>query len=77
MEHVRITSSMIRSAGFDAAAGILEIAYLNGTVYRYFDVPKKIFRELLQAVSAGTYLSTNVIGVFRCNRVYPDQYQNE
>lgn len=32
--------------------------------YRYVDVPKKIFEELLQTDSAGTYLATHIATVY-------------
>lgn len=69
MQHVALQSSMIRSAGYETSSQTLEIAYVNGTVYRYFDVPEAIFRNLLDAPSAGTYLSANVIDVFRFRKV--------
>lgn len=60
---------MIRSAAYDDSSQVLEIEYLNGNLYRYFDVPEAIFRDLLNAPSAGTYVSTSVIGVFRFTKV--------
>ena len=36
-------SSLLSSAGYDAPTRILEVEFADGGVYRYFDVPKKIY----------------------------------
>lgn len=48
---------------------IMEIGFVNETVYQYFDVPEYVFQGLLSAPSAGTYFNTMVKGVYRYSRL--------
>jgi hypothetical protein len=67
MERINVTSSNIRSIGFEE--GVLEIEFKNGAVYQYYDVQEHIFDELMQADSQGKYLAQNIKGYFRYSRV--------
>lgn len=60
MEFHSVTSSNLESVGFDEEAGVLGVRYKNGTEYVYFDVPRRIFEELLVAQSPGTFLNTEI-----------------
>ena len=55
MEREIVKSSSIKSVGYDENKSILEIEFLNETVYDYFDVPKIIFLELKGAESKGKF----------------------
>jgi len=69
MEHTPISSSTIRSAGYDHQTMIMEVAFVNETIYQYFDVPEYVFQGLLSAPSAGTYFNTFVKGTYRYSRL--------
>lgn len=69
MEHTPIVSSTIRSAGYDHQTMTMEVAFMNESVYQYFDVPEHIFQGLLTAPSAGIYFNTTVKGAYRYSRV--------
>jgi hypothetical protein len=69
MEHIPIASSTIRSAGYDQQTMIMEIAFINESIYQYFDVPEYVFQGLLSAPSAGTYFNTIVKGIYRYSRL--------
>lgn len=58
-------SSMISAFGYDEANSILEVAFTKKGVYRYFDVPKHVYKGLLKASSKGSYMRDNVIGLYR------------
>jgi hypothetical protein len=64
-----VSSSTIRELGYDADRQILEVLFVNGHLYQYFDVPEAIFQEMLRAGSAGQYLNANIKGRFRYARV--------
>lgn len=66
-EHVK--SSNIESIGYDSNSQTLEIAFLNSSVYQYFDVPERIFEELMGADSQGKYLASNIKGYYRYSKV--------
>jgi hypothetical protein len=50
-----ISSSAMRSVGYDQASKVLEIEFPSGGVYRYYGVPSDVNRGLLTANSAGRY----------------------
>jgi len=61
MNRTPVTSSNIRSIGYDPQSSILEIEFTSGDIYQYFDVPESIYQGLLRAVSPGRFLNINVV----------------
>jgi hypothetical protein len=55
-----VTSSVLRSIGYDSNTAELEIEFTSGDVYRYYTVPGRVHRELLAADSPGAYFNTHV-----------------
>lgn len=55
-----VSSSNLRSVGYDEEAGTLEIEFHSGGVYEYYGVPEERFRELLQADSRGRYFHDHI-----------------
>lgn len=64
MQRTTVESSMIHAAGYDEQARELEVVFNNGGIYRYRDVDKEVYEELLQAESKGRYMRAHVIGVY-------------
>lgn len=60
MRRRAVTSASIRSVGYDGASRTLELEYVNGSVYRYFDVPQPTYAGLLAAPSIGNYVNTEI-----------------
>jgi len=52
-----IDSTSIVSMGYDEARRLLDIEFLSGDVYRYFEVPAWEYENFLGAPSKGTYLN--------------------
>ncbi|MCP9750121.1 KTSC domain-containing protein [Ferruginibacter sp. HRS2-29] len=69
MDRTSVTSSNIASIGYDENSSTLEIEFLNGSIYQYFDVPQAVYEELMRAPSHGSYLATNIKGNYRFSRV--------
>lgn len=69
MRRQPVTSSNIAEIGYDEGQRTLEVLFLNGSIYQYFEVPSQIFNELMKASSAGQYLNANIKGNFRYARV--------
>jgi hypothetical protein len=67
MQRNDVQSSNIKAIGYENET--LEIEFLNGLVYQYFDVPQNIYDELKEAGSKGQYLSQNIKGRFRFARI--------
>jgi uncharacterized protein len=69
MNRQAVTSSNIASIGYEANSQTLEIEFLNGGVYQYFDVPQNVYDELMNADSHGQYLNQNIKGYYRYSKV--------
>jgi hypothetical protein len=69
MKRQTVASSNIASIGYDADSQTVEIAFLNGGVYQYFDVPQHVYEELMSASSHGQYLAQNIKGAYRYSKV--------
>jgi len=57
MKRVRLGSSAIATVTYDEETRSLDVEFGGGDTYRYFNVSKSIYRELLKAESAGAYWS--------------------
>jgi hypothetical protein len=57
-------SSMISAFGYDEAEQILEVAFHSTGVYRYYDVPRKVFEGLRDASSKGSYIRNVIMDMY-------------
>lgn len=55
MNHIRVSSSNLYSVGYDPASMRLQIAFRNGRLYEYENVPQNIYDGLMSAGSHGRY----------------------
>ena len=55
MSRTQISSTSLRSVGYDQATSTLEVEFCRGNVYRYSDVPASRYEGLLSAYSHGSY----------------------
>jgi hypothetical protein len=55
-----VESMSVRSVGYSMSGRILEIEYVNGNVYQYFDVPQPTYAGLLAAPSIGNFVNTRI-----------------
>jgi hypothetical protein len=69
MERTAVQSSNIASIGYDNQSETLEIEFLNGSIYQYFDVPERVYEELMGADSHGKYLAHIIKGNYRYSKV--------
>ena len=60
MHRKHVTSSAISSVGYDERSSVLEVEFQSGAVYDYFDVPPKVYRDLLKAPSKGSFVSRRI-----------------
>ena len=56
MQRTPVTSSNIRSIGYDVHSAVLEVEFLSGDIYQYFDIPEHLYREFMGASSRGRFL---------------------
>lgn len=55
--HRRLVSSNLVSATYDPAASTMDIEFRGGRVYRYQNVPRRLFELLIEARSAGSFFA--------------------
>lgn len=71
MTRQRVSSSNIASIGYDAVQSILEVEFLNGAVYRYYDVPEVVYNGLMAADSHGKYFNAYIKwGPYRYEKIF-------
>jgi hypothetical protein len=63
-----VKSSNIKSVGHDGAS-LLDVEFSSGTVYRYSDVPAKLYSEMISAPSVGSFFAANVRGKFESKKL--------
>jgi hypothetical protein len=69
MQRQPVSSSNIASIGYDQATEILEVEFLNHTVYQYFSVPLQVYEALIRAGSHGIYLNAHIKSQYQCQKV--------
>ena len=69
MHRLPVDSSAIASVGYDRDTCVLEIEFVEGDVYQYFAVPRRVHRELLAADSMGRYFQSQIRDRYGYQRV--------
>lgn len=69
MDRQDVTSSCLRSVGYDAKGKVLELEFHGGGIYRYEGVPKRVFDELMIAESLGRYFIAEIRDCYRTSRL--------
>ena len=69
MRRERVKSSVILAIGYDARHRELEVEFHSGRIYRYFDVPRRVYETLLSTDSVGKYFNETVKPNHRSARV--------
>jgi len=64
-----VSSSNVAELGYDGAAQIVYVRFLNGTLYIYKGVPQSEYDGLLNAPSIGSYLHRNYKNVYPYERI--------
>jgi KTSC domain len=54
-QRVRLDSSAIEAITYDATKRTMDVEFRQGDSYRYMHVPEFVYRELLNAESAGAF----------------------
>jgi uncharacterized protein DUF87/KTSC domain-containing protein len=68
MNREPVSSSNVASIGYDPQTMTLEVEFLSGAVYQYFDVPEDEYASLVGADTVGGYLNRNIKGRYRYAR---------
>ena len=69
MERYTVASSNIASIGYDAAAETLEIEFLSGSIYQYYNLPENMYDQLMKEPSKGKFLNVYIKNAYPYSRV--------
>lgn len=67
MNRTPVRSSNIASVGYEN--GTLEIAFVDGGVYQYFNVPEHVYQEMMSAGSKGGYFHDHIKDRYQTRKV--------
>lgn len=65
-----VSSSNLKSVGYDPHRQLLEIEFHDGSVYQYDAVPPSIYEGLMAAASHGSYHHAHIRGRYTYRRVH-------
>jgi hypothetical protein len=68
-----VQSSAIAKVGYSKRHHILEIEFVNGAVYRYFNIPLSVHRDLMSAESKARFYDSNIRKHYRSVLIRPRQ----
>lgn len=69
MKRDPVWSSNIVSVGYDGPSETLEIEFVRGSVYQFYNVPQSIYDAFIAAPSAGKFFAYQIKDRFPYSRV--------
>ena len=60
MERRKVSSSKIRSVGYDERARVLEVEHSDGSVYQYTGVSQEVHRRMIAAPSIVSFYQDRI-----------------
>lgn len=69
MNREPVASSNIVAIGYDEPSQTLEVEFMSGAVYQYYNVTQALFDQLMQAGSKGQFLAYQIKNVYPYSRV--------
>ena len=63
-----VESSHIKAVGYDEATNTLAIEFSQAT-YEYYNVPKIVYDELMNALSKGSYIATRIAKAYNYSKI--------
>jgi len=69
MDRISVNSSQIRSIGYDKQSLVLEVEFVSGNIYQYFNVQDFLYQQFLHASSYGEFLNDNIRYNYRYKKI--------
>lgn len=69
LENYSVASFNISSIGYDTSRDTLEVEFLNGLIYQYFNVPEHLFERLMKEPSKGRFFNAHIRNAYPYSRV--------
>jgi hypothetical protein len=64
-----VSSSSIKSVGYDPDAEILKVEFHKSGIYQYFGVPTRVHEDLINAFSKGKYYTVYIKDAYSFRRI--------
>jgi len=62
-------SSVVAAMTYDPGSSTLRVRFVSGMVYDYKNVPEKVFKQMKNAASKGTFLNQYIKGNYEFEKV--------
>lgn len=69
MERYSVASSNVAAIGYDPESETLEVEFLIGSIYQYYNVPQNMYDQLMAEPSKGRFLNTYIKNAYPYSRV--------
>lgn len=69
MDRQIVASSNVAAIGYDEASATLEVEFLNGAVYQYFNIGSDLHAQLMAAPSKGQFMHAYIRNAYPFSRV--------
>ena len=69
MDRNMVASSNVAAIGYDSPTQTLEVEFVNGSVYQYYNVPEQMHKKIMSAPSKGRFLNTYIRDSYPHSRV--------
>jgi len=69
MDRTRVSSTNIRSIGYDEESQTLEVEFTSGGIYDYARVPKNVHQRFMAAASKGRFFDSSIKDKYRTVKV--------
>lgn len=64
MELITVNSEMVHALGYDDEEQELEVIFTSGGIYRYSNVPRSVFDDMMKSPSIGQYMHTHIMNTY-------------
>lgn len=71
MKREKVESTNISSIGYNPKSKVLEIEFLGGRIYQYYQVTKRIYQGLMVSESKGKYFHKMIKKNYTYKKVTP------
>ena len=69
MNRTTVASAGIAQLGYEEGSEILEIKFVSGTIYEFYNVPLKLFDHLMNSSCKELFYETNILVRFPYKRI--------
>lgn len=69
VEMIPVESSNVAAVGYHEDVKDIHVQFKNGSTYKYGNVPKEVYEQLVGAASVGGFLNSQIKPNYSCERI--------